>query len=129
MRLMFDIHGRIMVEQVIELSAEDDPPLTPKPLHVASPVEDMDVDDEDSDEEYVTNSNESGSSKNDDEEEQFVPDTPIEASRREMRRVRGAHTYLAPTISQDHQQLDNSLFCCVILPLIQSSPSISISIL
>ncbi|RYR74565.1 hypothetical protein Ahy_A02g009286 isoform B [Arachis hypogaea] len=58
-RLMFDIYGRIMAEQVIELSAEvgdvcgsgsvhstfvqDDPPLAPPPIHVASPVEDMNV--------------------------------------------------------------------------------------
>ncbi|XP_025633079.1 uncharacterized protein [Arachis hypogaea] len=32
-------------------------------------------------------------------------------------------------MSQDHRQLDNSLICCVILPLIQSSPSVNISVL
>ncbi|RYQ88576.1 hypothetical protein Ahy_B09g095685 isoform B [Arachis hypogaea] len=62
-RLMFDVHGRIMVEQVMELSAEvrdiggggsgtsdfvsDDPPLAPRPLHCASPVQDMEVEGED----------------------------------------------------------------------------------
>ncbi|RYR74563.1 hypothetical protein Ahy_A02g009286 isoform C [Arachis hypogaea] len=93
-RLMFDIYGRIMAEQVIELSAEvgdvcgsgsvhstfvqDDPPLAPPPIHVASPVEDMNVGDEDSDEEYVADSNDSDSSEDDDEEE-FIPETPTEA--------------------------------------------------
>ncbi|RYR13385.1 hypothetical protein Ahy_B04g070409 isoform A [Arachis hypogaea] len=60
-RLMFDIYGRIVAEQVMELSTEvgdvgggggsgssdfiqDDPPLAPPPIHVASPVEDMEVD-------------------------------------------------------------------------------------
>ncbi|RYR04582.1 hypothetical protein Ahy_B06g084354 [Arachis hypogaea] len=96
-RLIFDIHGRIMAEQVMERSAEvgdvggggsgsldfvqDNPPLAPKPLHIASLVEDMDVDSEDSDEEYVADSNESGFSE-DDEKEEFVPKTPVEASRR-----------------------------------------------
>ncbi|XP_025678599.1 uncharacterized protein [Arachis hypogaea] len=32
-------------------------------------------------------------------------------------------------MSQDHRQLDNSLICKVILPLIQSNPSVSIPIL
>ncbi|XP_015947428.1 uncharacterized protein LOC107472490 [Arachis duranensis] len=56
-RLMFDIHGRIMAEQVMELSAEvgdvggggfvhstfvqDYPPLAPPPIHVSSSVKDM----------------------------------------------------------------------------------------
>ncbi|RYR46594.1 hypothetical protein Ahy_A07g032338 [Arachis hypogaea] len=48
---------------------------------------------------------------------------------REVRRVGGAHTCLAPTMSQDHRQLDNILICKVILPLIQSNPSVSISVL
>ncbi|RYR02538.1 hypothetical protein Ahy_B06g081337 [Arachis hypogaea] len=48
---------------------------------------------------------------------------------REVRRVGGAHTCLAPTMSQDYQQLDSSLICKVILPLIQSSPSVSITVL
>ncbi|RYQ84878.1 hypothetical protein Ahy_B10g104379 [Arachis hypogaea] len=58
-RLMFDIHGRIMAEQVMEFSVEvsdvggsetvhstlvqDDPSLAPPPIYVASPVEDMDM--------------------------------------------------------------------------------------
>ncbi|RYQ90803.1 hypothetical protein Ahy_B09g096791 isoform A [Arachis hypogaea] len=94
---MFDIHGRIISEQVMELSAEvgdvgdggigqsyfvqDDPPLAPPPIHVASPVDGIDVDAEDSNKEYVTDSNESGSSEDDDDEE-FVPETPVEPSRR-----------------------------------------------
>ncbi|KAL4371749.1 hypothetical protein AHAS_Ahas06G0196900 [Arachis hypogaea] len=32
-------------------------------------------------------------------------------------------------MSQDHRQLDSSLICRVILPLIQSNPSVSIPIL
>ncbi|QHO33934.1 uncharacterized protein DS421_9g262620 [Arachis hypogaea] len=54
---MFDIHERNMAEQVMELSSEvgdvsgdgsvhsifvqDDPPLAPPPIHVASPVDDI----------------------------------------------------------------------------------------
>ncbi|QHO23653.1 uncharacterized protein DS421_12g365380 [Arachis hypogaea] len=85
-----------MAEQVMELYAEvgdvggggsghsnfvqDDPPLSRPPLHCASLVEDMDVDGEESDEEYVTNSNDSSSSEDDDEEEEFIPETPVNTS-------------------------------------------------
>ncbi|RYQ80517.1 hypothetical protein Ahy_Scaffold1g106879 isoform B [Arachis hypogaea] len=48
---------------------------------------------------------------------------------REVQRVGGVHSCLAPTMSQDHCQLDSSLICKVILPLIQSNPSISIPVL
>ncbi|RYR74095.1 hypothetical protein Ahy_A02g008712 [Arachis hypogaea] len=47
----------------------------------------------------------------------------------EVRRFGGPHSYLAPTMSQDHRQLDSSLIYRVILPLIQSNPSISIPVL
>ncbi|RYQ86053.1 hypothetical protein Ahy_B10g105717 [Arachis hypogaea] len=95
MCLLFDIHGRNIAEQVMKLFEEvgdvggsgsghsdflqDDPLLIPKSIHVPSPIEDMDVDGEDSDEEYVADSNKSGSSK-DDEEEEFVPETLVEPS-------------------------------------------------
>ncbi|RYR33485.1 hypothetical protein Ahy_A10g048085 isoform B [Arachis hypogaea] len=46
-----------------------------------------------------------------------------------VRRVGGAHTCLAPTMSQNHRQLDSNLICKVILPLIQSNPSVSIPVL
>ncbi|QHO20518.1 uncharacterized protein DS421_11g338650 [Arachis hypogaea] len=94
-RLMFDIHGKIMAEQVMELSVEvgdvggggsgqsdfvqDDSPLAPLPIHVASPLNDMDVDGEESDEDYVADSNDNDSSK-DDDEEKFVLETPVEPS-------------------------------------------------
>ncbi|RYQ93002.1 hypothetical protein Ahy_B09g099259 [Arachis hypogaea] len=68
-RLIVDVHGRIVVEQVMKFSAEDDPPLTLRLLHCASPVVDMDVDGEEFDEEYITDSHESGSSEDDDEDE------------------------------------------------------------
>ncbi|RYR50019.1 hypothetical protein Ahy_A07g036570 [Arachis hypogaea] len=87
---MFDIHGKIMAKQVMELFVEvddvgdgrsshsnfvqDEPPLAPPSLHCASPVVDIDMDGEESDEEYVIDNNDSGSSKDDDEEE-FVPET------------------------------------------------------
>ncbi|XP_057759309.1 uncharacterized protein LOC130979782 [Arachis stenosperma] len=48
---------------------------------------------------------------------------------REVRRVGGVHSYLAPIMSQDHRQLDSSLICRVILPLIQSNPSVNIPVL
>ena len=48
-------------------------------MHIASPVEDIDVDGEESDEEYVAERNDSGSSE-DDDKEQSVPKTPVEAS-------------------------------------------------
>ncbi|XP_025680220.1 uncharacterized protein [Arachis hypogaea] len=47
----------------------------------------------------------------------------------EVRRVGGVHSCLAPTISQDHRQLNSSLIYRVILPLIQSNPSVSILVL
>ncbi|RYR49917.1 hypothetical protein Ahy_A07g036442 isoform A [Arachis hypogaea] len=58
---------------------DDDPPLAPLPIHVASPVEDMDVDDEDSDENYVTDNNNNGSFDDDDEED-FIPKMSAEAA-------------------------------------------------
>nr|XP_029152478.1 protein MAIN-LIKE 1-like [Arachis hypogaea] len=62
------------VSRVILVADDDDdemndPSLAP-PLHVASPVEDKDVDGEDSDEEYVAE---------DDKKEEFVPETPDRA--------------------------------------------------
>ncbi|RYQ89820.1 hypothetical protein Ahy_B09g096268 [Arachis hypogaea] len=46
----------------------------------------------------------------------------------EVRRVGGTHICLAPTMFQDHRQLDSSLICKVILPLIQSTHlSVSLS--
>ncbi|RYR02469.1 hypothetical protein Ahy_B06g081255 [Arachis hypogaea] len=78
----------VIAKKVMELSAEvhgnsdfvqDDPPLAPQQIHIAGPVENMDVDGEKSDEKYVVKSNESGSSEDDDEEE-FIPETPVEAS-------------------------------------------------
>ncbi|RYR66352.1 hypothetical protein Ahy_A03g012338 [Arachis hypogaea] len=75
---MFDIHGRIMVEQVMELFAEvghsgggpsiqstyvqDNRPLTPPPIHVAVPVDEAEESEEESDEDYVADSGDSGSS-------------------------------------------------------------------
>ncbi|XP_015939554.1 uncharacterized protein LOC107465085 [Arachis duranensis] len=189
-RLMFDIHGRIMCEQVMELSAKGE---------------------EESDEDYVADSADSESSDGGDEDE-FVPETPagvvprhvlppphpipalsampsdyhsldldamheripvsdtcgvdynlnggvefqvghrfrsreaviqgvknysirrsveyrVIESDREVRRFGGPHSCLAPTMSQDHRQLDSSRICIVILPLIQSNPSVTIPVL
>ncbi|XP_052113090.1 uncharacterized protein LOC127744784 [Arachis duranensis] len=94
-RLMFDIHDRIMAEQVIELSAEvgdvgssgsgqsdfvqDDSPLTSSPIHVASPLDGMDIDGDGSHKDYIADSNDINSSQDDDEEE-FVFETPVEPS-------------------------------------------------
>ncbi|XP_057720103.1 uncharacterized protein LOC130934561 [Arachis stenosperma] len=47
----------------------------------------------------------------------------------EVRGFSGPHCCLASTMSQDHRQLDSSLICRVILPLIQSNPSVSIPIM
>ncbi|RYR61902.1 hypothetical protein Ahy_A04g019149 [Arachis hypogaea] len=84
----------IIAEQVVELSVEvgnaggggfgssdfvqDDPSLISPLIHVASLVKEMDVDGEDSDEEYVANNNESCSFEVDDDEE-FVLESPDEA--------------------------------------------------
>ncbi|QHO00133.1 uncharacterized protein DS421_13g403850 [Arachis hypogaea] len=220
-RLMFDIHGRIMVEQVMELSAEvghsgggssvhltyvqDDRPLAPPPIHVVISVDEAEEGKEESDEDYVADSADSDSSDGGDEDE-CVLETPFQTVARhvlppphpilalsavsshyhsldldamhertpfsdtgeedynlddnhrfrsreavlqdengcqwslcvalrqnlgywEIRRVGGVHNCLAPTMSQDHRQLDSSLICRVILPLIQSNPSVSIPIL
>ncbi|XP_016186373.1 uncharacterized protein LOC107628078 [Arachis ipaensis] len=48
---------------------------------------------------------------------------------RDIRRVGGAHSCLAPIMFQDHRQLDSTLICRVILPLIQSNPFVSIPVL
>ncbi|RYR74321.1 hypothetical protein Ahy_A02g008995 [Arachis hypogaea] len=109
-RLMFDVHRRIMVEQVMELSAEvldvgggssgtsnfvpDNAPLAPHPLHCACPVQDMDVEDEESDEEYIADSHGSGSSEDDDDDE-FIPETPIGGSVRYLL----PFSYLIPELS------------------------------
>ncbi|RYQ80081.1 hypothetical protein Ahy_Scaffold1g106730 isoform B [Arachis hypogaea] len=89
-RLMFDIHGRIMAEQVMELYAkvgdiggggsvhstnvQDDRPLAPPPIHLAIPVDEAEEGDEELNEEYMANSANSDSSERGDEEE-FVPET------------------------------------------------------
>ncbi|RYR07696.1 hypothetical protein Ahy_B05g075107 [Arachis hypogaea] len=91
-RVMFDIHGRIMVEQVMELSAEvghsgggpsvhstyvqDDRPLAPPPIHVAIPLDKAEECEEESDEEYVADSGDSDLSDSGDQNE-CVPETPI----------------------------------------------------
>ncbi|RYR19718.1 hypothetical protein Ahy_B03g064590 [Arachis hypogaea] len=72
-RLKFDIHGRIIAEQMMELSAEDERPLAPPPIHIAIPVDEAEEDDEESDEEYVADSADNDSSEGFDEEE-FVPE-------------------------------------------------------
>ncbi|XP_057740503.1 uncharacterized protein LOC130957673 [Arachis stenosperma] len=95
-RLMFDIHGRIMCERVMELSAEvghggsgssvhetyvqDDRPLAPPPIHVAIPEHEGEEGEEESDEDYVADSVDSESSDGGDEDE-FVPETPAGAMR------------------------------------------------
>ncbi|RYR66737.1 hypothetical protein Ahy_A03g012798 isoform J [Arachis hypogaea] len=70
-RLMFDIHGRIMSEQVMELSAEVG--------HGGSAEEG----EEESDEDYVADSGDSESSDDNDEDE-FVPETPAGAVSRHV---------------------------------------------
>ncbi|RYQ90348.1 hypothetical protein Ahy_B09g096476 isoform E [Arachis hypogaea] len=69
-RLMFDIHGRIMVEQ-------DDRPLAPPPIHVAIPVDEAEESKEESDEDYMADSADSDSSDSGDEDE-FVPETLVQ---------------------------------------------------
>ncbi|RYR45991.1 hypothetical protein Ahy_A07g031761 isoform A [Arachis hypogaea] len=76
-QLMFDIRGRIMVEQVIELSAEDDRLLAPLPIHVAILVDEAEEGEEASDEDYVANSTDSDLSDGGDEAE-CVPETPVQ---------------------------------------------------
>ncbi|RYR47241.1 hypothetical protein Ahy_A07g033196 [Arachis hypogaea] len=88
---MFDIYGRIMVEQVMELSAEvghsgrggsvhltyvqDDRPLAPPLIHIAIPVDEAEEGEEESDDDYVVDSVDSDSSDGDDEDG-FFPETP-----------------------------------------------------
>ncbi|RYR64132.1 hypothetical protein Ahy_A03g010265 [Arachis hypogaea] len=98
-RLMFDIHGKIMAEQVMELSAEvgdsdrggsihstyiqDDRPLAPPPIHVAIPVDEAEEGEEESDRDYVVDSTDSDSFKGGDEDE-FVPETPAQTMARHV---------------------------------------------
>ncbi|RYR54161.1 hypothetical protein Ahy_A06g029415 [Arachis hypogaea] len=93
-RLMFDIHGRIMSEQVMELSAEvghggsggsaqetyvqDDRPLAPPSIHVAILEHEAEEGEEESDKNYVADSGDSESFDGGDEDE-FVPETPVGA--------------------------------------------------
>ncbi|RYR39088.1 hypothetical protein Ahy_A09g044512 [Arachis hypogaea] len=56
------------------------------------------------------------------------PCGPSLESRIMVRRFGGPHSCLAPTMSQDHRQLDSSLICRVIFPMIQFNPSVSISV-
>ncbi|RYR78659.1 hypothetical protein Ahy_A01g003502 isoform B [Arachis hypogaea] len=72
---MFDIHGRIMCEHVMELSTEDDRPLTSPPIHVAILEHEVEEGEEESDEDYVADSVDNESSDGGDENE-FVPETP-----------------------------------------------------
>ncbi|XP_057720277.1 uncharacterized protein LOC130934756 [Arachis stenosperma] len=205
-QLMFDIHGRIMVEQVMELSAEVG--------HRGRGGS--------SDDDYVADSADSDSFDGGDEDE-FVPETPVQTVTRhvlplphsipslsavpshyhsldldamhertpfsdtgeedynlddgvefrvgyrsaeyrmiesdqlkyhvqccqadngcqwslrvafrqnlrywEVLRVGGAHSCVAPIMSQDHRHLDSSMIYRVILPLIQSNSSVSIPVL
>ncbi|XP_057740473.1 uncharacterized protein LOC130957639 [Arachis stenosperma] len=98
-RVMFNIHGRIMVEQVMELSAEvghsgsgpsihstyvqDDRPLAPLPIHAAVPVDEAEEGEEESDEDYVADSGDSESSDGEDENE-CVPETPVSTAPRHV---------------------------------------------
>ncbi|RYQ88807.1 hypothetical protein Ahy_B09g095786 isoform A [Arachis hypogaea] len=70
-RLMFDIHRRIMCEQ-------DDRPLAPPPIHVAIPEHEAKEGKEESDADYVADSGDRESSDGGDEDE-FVPETPAGA--------------------------------------------------
>ncbi|XP_052114359.1 ornithine aminotransferase, mitochondrial-like [Arachis duranensis] len=95
-RLMFNIHGRIMVEQVMELSSEvahsgggssvhstyvqDDRPLAPPPIHVTLPVDEEEDEEEESDEDYVADSD---LSDNGDEDES-VPEIPVQTVARHV---------------------------------------------
>ncbi|RYR10827.1 hypothetical protein Ahy_B05g079304 [Arachis hypogaea] len=168
-RLMFDIHGRIMAEQVMELYTEvgdiggggsvhstyvqDDRPLAPPPIHLAIPVDEAEEGNEESNEEYVADSADSDSFEGGDEEEFTVarhvlpPPHPIltlsavlshyhsldldamHERTLEARRVGGVYSCLAPTMSQNHRQLNSSLIYRVILPLIQSNSSVNIPVL
>ncbi|XP_016164203.1 uncharacterized protein LOC107606680 [Arachis ipaensis] len=78
-RVMFDVYGRIMVEQVMDLSAEVghyDRPLAPPPIHVAVPVDEAEEGEEESDENYMVDSGDSDLSASGDQDE-CVPETPV----------------------------------------------------
>ncbi|RYR72448.1 hypothetical protein Ahy_A02g006666 isoform D [Arachis hypogaea] len=75
-RLMFDIHGKIMVEQ-------DNRPLAPLPIHVASPVDEAEEGEEELDEDFVAESVNIDSSDGGDEDE-CVPKTPIQSVTRHV---------------------------------------------
>ncbi|RYR66733.1 hypothetical protein Ahy_A03g012798 isoform A [Arachis hypogaea] len=75
-RLMFDIHGRIMSEQ-------DNRPLAPPPIHITILENEAEEGEEESDEDYVADSGDSESSDDNDEDE-FVPETPAGAVSRHV---------------------------------------------
>ncbi|XP_057739751.1 uncharacterized protein LOC130956783 [Arachis stenosperma] len=158
-RLMFDIHGRIMCEQVMELSAS----LDLDAMHERTPIFDTSEVNYNLDDgvefrvkhmfrsreavlQGVKNYSICGSAEyrviESDRLKYHVQrrqaDSGCQWSLRvalrqnlgygEVRSFGGPHSCLAPTMSQDHCQLDSSLICRVILPLIQSNPSVSIPI-
>ncbi|RYR05465.1 hypothetical protein Ahy_B06g085332 isoform E [Arachis hypogaea] len=116
-RLMFDNHGRIMVEQVMELSAEvghsgggssvhstyvqDDRPLAPPPIHVAIPVDEAEEGEEESDEDYVADSADNDLSESGDGDE-CVPETPVQTVARHVLPRPHPISALSAVPSQDH---------------------------
>ncbi|RYR25402.1 hypothetical protein Ahy_B02g059120 [Arachis hypogaea] len=98
-RVMFNIHGRIMAEQVMEMSVEvghsgggpsvhstyvqDNRPLAPPPIHVAVPVDEAEEGEEESDEDYVADSGDSKSFDGEDEND-CVPETPVPTAPRHV---------------------------------------------
>ncbi|RYR14949.1 hypothetical protein Ahy_B04g071673 [Arachis hypogaea] len=94
----------------------------------------------DDNEGYSTYVAKSGSSSDTASEDEYVSETPTSGVGRfllppplaiprlsnEVWKFGGAHICLAPTMSQDHAQLDSGLICKVVLPMNKTDLSVSI---
>ncbi|RYR43834.1 hypothetical protein Ahy_A08g040232 [Arachis hypogaea] len=148
MRVMFDIHARLMPQHVMELyaairdvvvGAELSPssleivPLEATLIHYAQPYYSADEYNSEGYSTYVAGSRSSSDTASTDE---YVPETPTGSVGQffmppplAIPRLSEHTPILAPTISQDHAQLDSSLICRVVLPMIKTEPSVSIPVL
>ncbi|RYR68743.1 hypothetical protein Ahy_A03g015219 [Arachis hypogaea] len=136
MKVIFNVHARLMLQHVMEWYAEV--------RDESSSSRIVEKDDSESDSDYVV---EIGSSNDDDSSDEYTLnlnamqlDDPFNHGDEEdynshdgvkfqVQRFGGPHTCLAPTMSQDHAQLGSSLIFKVILPIIHTDLYVSIPVL
>ncbi|RYQ97431.1 hypothetical protein Ahy_B08g093477 [Arachis hypogaea] len=112
---MFDVHARLMPQHVMEWHAMVRDVVVGDGSFTSSPQVVL------LDATLIHYTQGDGTSSSD----EHVLETPTGGGAR----FGGAHTCLAPTMSQDHTQLDSSLNCKVVLPIIKTDLSVCISML